>query len=231
MRWLALNLEAPLVGFGGITVDNLGRSRDHPAISAITGLIGNAIGLERTETGRLEEIQSRLILASARKVGVGERVTDFQTSRLAIKDRGWTRMGFEGRTGEPCTYDSPHLAWRDYDADAKNVCVLSLRGDGFLDLDGLAHALDFPERPLFIGRKSCLPSGRINDGLIEAADALEALRQCLTAGTWRISLPDGHGNCFGARFTDIADTRNWMVGVHAGTRRVLEATIEIRGQA
>jgi CRISPR system Cascade subunit CasD len=228
MRWLRLNLEAPLSAFGGVVVDGLGVTRDHPALSAITGLLANALGYDRTETGRLAALQSRLLLASAHRVGDGVRLTDFQTAQLAKNDRGWTRWGVEGREGGGNTYDSPALTYRDYHADRPTICVIGLKDDGDPDLEALAAALDRPERPLFIGRKSCLPACSINGGLLEADDAMAALRASIPGGgDWRVSLPVGQGAPNQSREIRIADLRDWTAGFHSGDRAILEGKVSM----
>jgi CRISPR system Cascade subunit CasD len=232
MRWLRLVLEAPMSAFGGVVVDGRGVTRDQPALSAITGLLANALGYDRTETGRLAALQSRLLLASAYRAGDGVLMTDFQTAQLAKNDKGWTRWGVEGRDGGAKTYDSPALTYRDYHADRQTICVVGLKGDGDPDLDALAAALDRPERPLFIGRKSCLPSRPIRGGMIEAADALEALRASLTGpGDWRVSLPKGQGAPDQAREVRIPDLRDWTAGLHSGDRRIIEGKISMEATA
>lgn len=228
MRWLKLTLEASMSAFGGVVVDGRGVTRDRPAVSAITGLLANALGYDRTETGRLAALQSRLLLASAYRARDGFRITDFQTAQLAKNDKGWTRWGVEGREGGVSTYDSPALTYRDYLADRLTVCVVGLRGDGDPDLDALAAALDRPARPLFIGRKCCLPSRPILDGVIEATDALEALRAAIPApGDWSVSLPRGQGAPNQAREVRIADLRDWGSGFHSGDRIILEGKISM----
>lgn len=228
MRWLSLILEAPLVAFGGVQVDGIGPTREHPALSAITGLIGNALGYDRTETGRLASLQGRLLLASAHRAGAGRRLTDFQTARLGGADKGWTRDGVEGRTGGVKTYDNPILSRRDYLADRRTLCVIGLRTDADPDLDRIAAALDRPARPLFLGRKSCIPSLPIRGAFIEAGTALDAIREALDEpGDWLVSLPDGQGDPDRVRRTLLPDLRDWGSDLHAGARRVTEGRITV----
>ena len=49
MRHLILRLEAPLMAFGGETIDNYGVIRRFPSASMLTGLLANALGLRRTQ--------------------------------------------------------------------------------------------------------------------------------------------------------------------------------------
>ena len=63
-RHLILNLEAPLMSFGGETIDNLGVIRPFPAASMLTGLLANARGWRRIERKRHQDLQDRLVFAA-----------------------------------------------------------------------------------------------------------------------------------------------------------------------
>lgn len=112
-RHLLLRLEAPLMAFGGETIDNFGVIRDFPALSMVTGLLANALGWGREETERHHRLQERLVLG-ARINRPGAPIQDNQNARLDAKDAGWTTRGVpEGRTGGAATYASPHRRFRD----------------------------------------------------------------------------------------------------------------------
>ena len=145
MRHLILNLESPLMAFGGETIDNLGVIRWFPAASMLTGLFANALGWRRTDREQHQRLQDRLIFAARidREPAGGVRMTDFQTAQLGAKDQGWTTRGQpEGRAGGPNTYDAPHLRYRDYFADMRVTVALRLQPAGDEPtLDHLADAL------------------------------------------------------------------------------------------
>lgn len=232
-RWLILRLEAPLVAFGGVAIDHVGVTRDFPAASMLTGLIGNALGWERTDSARHQALQDRLVFAASREsesdLGV---LTDFQNAKLEKNERGWTTWGKpEGRAG--ASYDAPHRRRREYHADACVTVAVRLEPDQDApDLDAIAAALDRPARPLFIGRKPCLPSSRILQGEATAGTGFEALRG-LPAGRDAPSIlraiwPLGEGPTDGdavTRIVDLPDLRNWKTGLHGGSRRIVEGLI------
>ena len=60
-RYLLLRLEAPLIAFGGETIDNFGVIRDFPALSMITGLFANALGWRREDCELHDRLQDRLV--------------------------------------------------------------------------------------------------------------------------------------------------------------------------
>lgn len=228
-RHLILRLASPLVAFGGETIDNFGVIRDFPALSMLTGLVANALGWDRSETARHDRLQERLRIGT-RLEQPGSRLTDFQTAQLGANDKGWTTWGTpEERRGGAASYDSPHLRYRDYHADLVACVVLRLEpADESPMLDDIAAALDRPQRPLFIGRKPCLPTGRLMAGWVEADTVLDALQHLpLPPGTQavRAQWPDGEGLLAGDRVLDLCDERQWRSGLHGGWRPVREGMI------
>ena len=235
---LILNLEAPLMAFGGETIDNLGVIRPFPAVSMLTGLLANALGWRRVERERHQDLQDRLVFAARvdREPHGGLGIQDFQTARLAANDRGWTTRGTpEERAGGANTYNAPHLRYRDYYADTCVTVALRLEpAEGDLTLDNLAKALQEPARPLFIGRKPCLPSAPLFAGFGDGDTALAALLAWPLAdgGTRRPTVrslwPRGEGTdgIEPNRIYMLTDQRNWISGLHGGGRWVCEDAIE-----
>ncbi|MEF8766644.1 MAG: type I-E CRISPR-associated protein Cas5/CasD [Candidatus Accumulibacter phosphatis] len=232
-RHLLMRLEAPLMAFGGETIDNYGVIRDFPALSMVTGLLANALGYRREESELHDRLQARL-LVGARLDREIQRLTDFQTAQLSKDDKGWTTWGMaEERRGGAESYKSPHLRYRDYHASLNVLVALRLEPAAESPtLDDLAQALDHPARPLFIGRKSCLPSRRVFAGWHEAENVLAALQTAQLpdkARHLRMQWPDGEGTLAGDRPLDLCDERNWRSGVHGGWRPVREGSFALPG--
>lgn len=212
-RWLHLRLTAPLLSFGGVAIDHIGPTRDFPSTSALTGLLANAIGLRREDWQSHQSLQSRLIFGAV-NVRQGRPLTDNQNAKLEANDRGWTTWGNpDERAG--ASYDSPHRRRRDYLADHDCHVVLRLADDTAPDLDRLAAALNRPLRPLFLGRKPCLPSGPLLQGLLVADTVRAALMATGQSGAALWPADEGSGMT-----AELADLRDWRNGFHAGSRRV-----------
>ncbi len=252
MRHLLMNLEAPLMAFGGETIDNYGVTRRFPAVSMLTGLLANALGWRRIERERHQRLQDRLVFAARidREPAGGARLTDFQTAQLGKDDEGWTTRGKpEGRAGGANTYQAPHLRYRDYFADMRVTVALRLNPDDESPtLEDLALALDEPARPLFIGRGPCLPSGPVFVDFTDAETTLAALlswpleswndalskapgrrTEAERGAPVRVSLlwPDGEQVQSIPASWDymLTDQRNWVSGLHGGGRRVFEGAV------
>lgn len=256
-RWLVVRLEAPLVAFGGVIIDHIGVTFDFPALSALTGLFANALGYDRTERQAHQDLQDRLIFAARRErepiIGVLRDIQNVQG--LDQEKRGWTTRGVPEERGGG-SLASIHRRERDYHPDSAVILVVTLRdAERAPTLDMLADALDCPARPLFIGRKPCLPSHplrcRLKDGtsFVDASSAYAALRGLGDVTESRPSnkhdaktqlralWPSDDGptstdaalGAFVDRTLALADRRNWLSGLHGGTRSVVEGRIAIAG--
>ena len=240
MKHLIINLESPMMAFGGETIDNYGVIRRFPAASMLTGIFANALGWRRIERQKHQDLQDRLVFAARteREPAGGVSMQDFQTAQLDRNDRGWTTRGVpEGRAGGANTYNAPHLRYRDFYADMRVCVALRLRDTDDADaptLDELVNALQYPKRPLFIGRKPCLPSVPLFGGISEDDTCLAAMLNTPLANPEdappRVAMqwPNGEyvSNINANRSQMLTDERNWVSGLHGGGRLVHEGSVD-----
>jgi CRISPR system Cascade subunit CasD len=227
---LVLRLDAPLVSFGGTLVDNRGFTQDFPGLSLLTGLLGNALGYEHREAEALGRLQRRLRYA-VRRDRRGALLRDYQTVDLGqdfLSQDGWTTRGrTEGRAGGDASIGT-HIRFRDYHADSLHTIVLTLTpASEPPDLESLERALREPERPLFIGRKCCLPAGPLLVGRLQAPTLREGLELAaplpperrgedglLVEAWWPAEESGGQDS----RALDVTDERDWHNQIHTGRR-------------
>jgi CRISPR system Cascade subunit CasD len=241
MRVLLLRLDAPLMSFGGVCVDSRGPTTAHPGRSLITGLLGNALGIDHAEAGRLNRLQERLRVAS-RADAPGQVIVDYQTADLGqefLKEDGWTTWDApQGRKGGEAA-EGTHIRLRSYHASRIQTVALTLEPNAEApSLDQLATALDHPARPLFIGRKPCLPAGRLLIGLVESPSLLDALRQ---APPWRHRHGQGRQTALDAWWPEapatpgphtstveaVVDERDWREQYVTGRRLVRHGRLDL----
>jgi CRISPR system Cascade subunit CasD len=219
-----LRLKAPLLSFGGPKVlAKKEPTQAYPALSMVTGLLANALGYDRTETERHEELQ-RSITYAVREDERGEKLTDFQTADLGSdvlhhRKNAWTtKHEIEERAGGSPT--DREIRYREYLSDSSYTIALT---SSILSPEEIREALLRPARPLFIGRQACLPSSPIYRGTVEAKSAFEALQKEVTFSDAppeyaRIWHEDDAG-------TPVSDRRDWSAQTHVGQRRVKETTV------
>jgi len=230
-RYLVLQLEAPLMSFGGPIVDNNNYTDDVPGRSMITGLLGNALGYEHAEMNKLKALQDRVAIA-VRVDRPGHRLTDFHTVDLGqehLFNPGWTtHHRKESRGGGLATRKGTHIRYRDFFADRLCTVVVGLKeASTGPTVDDLFAALEEPERPLFIGRKVALPSRPICGGLVEAESLAEALHKA--PSDQRLDpktpcfLPGGDPRQDGLDVL-VRDQKDWHNQIHTGRRWIRRTT-------
>ena len=182
MKALVLRLDAPLLAFGGVAVDAHGVIDRFPGTAMMTGLFGNALGWDHADARSLQTLQGRLQLAARWDLEPVELV-DYHTVDMGqpkMADSGWTTRGKpEHRLGGSAAKFGTHQRYRHYWADGLMTVVATLSPpDADPGLEALEAAVRHPQRPLFLGRKTCLPSRPLLDPahpLVEGANLYEIL--------------------------------------------------------
>ncbi len=174
---LLLRFDAPMLSFGGARVDKNGVQAVIPGRAMLTGLVGNALGYEHGEFDKLGALQARLRYA-VRQDHAGEGLLDYHTVDMGqpFMLEGWTTRAAPESRGGGESSTGTLIRLQHYRADAVYSVALTLRGDGAPTVDDVARALARPERPLFIGRKCCLPAAPILQGQGDGADAARGPR-------------------------------------------------------
>ena len=242
MDILILRLQAPLMSFGAPIVDRFGKIQPFPALSMITGMLANALGYDHSDFEELQKLQERLLYAS-RQDRAGQEIRDYQTvdlSQAFMRDNnGWTTKGWlDNRKGGAASRGT-HIRLRDYRADAIHTIALTLQPkDESPRLDDLEKALKQPERPLYIGRKTCLPSSPLLADSIQAKNLTEALRQTPLAqkadqrerypAWWPVDRNKDQPKADIEK--PVTDQRDWANQIHVGERWIARGEIEIETQ-
>ena len=216
-----------MMSFGSPMVSGIGPTYSVPTLSMLSGMIGNAMGLSHKDTDDLNALQADIVYG-ARADQAGEPLDDYQTIDLGqdfLVSPGWTTWGTrEARAGG--NSDGTHIRSRAYWTNACFLIALRIRGS--VSETDVSAALKRPARPLFIGRKCCLPSARI---FLSAND--ESIWDNLTSYPPLQSAPNAALTAWGPvdgapadhQLEVLRDQRDWAFGVHAGTRQIARAQV------
>ena len=172
---LVLRLKAPIASFGLVAGEGVRRTGEFPTRSMLLGLIGNAVGLDRSkpcDMAKLNQLQDGTRFA-ALALSAGPVWEDVQNARVPApepsRDDPEARSARGGRiTDDPLLFGSkdgrreklvkflekPVQRRKHYVTDAHFLVVLSPIGAWPDDPEGLAEALRHPARPLWLGRKA-----------------------------------------------------------------------------
>lgn len=236
MDCLMLRLDAPLMSFGGVVIDQRNPTDRFPGRSLLTGLFANALGWDHRDRDRLDALQSSLRHA-ARWDTEPQRIEDYQTVDLGqsfMQDTGWTTRGQREDRGSGNATSGTHQRYRHYWANGCVTVAVTLVTPAPASLDALEAALRAPARPLFIGRKTCLPAAPILLGRRQAETLRGAVATQPAADIGVRTAPRYMQACWpaseggGAEEVEVFDLRDWRNNLHSGTQRyafgILEST-------
>lgn len=247
MRVLLLHFQAPLMSFGGPQVDQIGPSGQFPTLSQMAGMFGNALGYDYRQADRVQALQDRLSIASV-VLSDGEEIEDYQTvdfGQAHLSAPAWTTRGrTEHRAGGPDARFGTHIRLRRYRADSQVLSAVELDpADSAPTVEDLAAALDRPARPLCLGRKTCVPAGRIVVGVVrDAAGLMAAIRRARAEFPERwaefglgkevdsvpVECPPADAEILdGARRQVVVDQRDWASDLHGGQRVVVRGRLSL----
>lgn len=237
MQTLILRFDAPLMSFGGVMVDQHGVIERFPGISLIAGLFGNALGYRHSDAEALESLQARIEYAARWDIEP-EKIVDYHTVDLGqakMCEPGWTTRGEPEHRAGGSSSTGTHIRYRHYWANGVMTLAVTLKGEGEPGVEDLAETLRYPARPLFIGRKTCLPAAPLLVGVRDAPDVLTALRTeprftrpgQKTTEKMEACWPAHLGETIRRRETPIYDRRDWRNQIHAGRRLRVEGLLEV----
>ncbi len=234
MRALILRLDATMLSFGTVMVDQHGFINRFPGTAMLCGLIANALGWHHGDFSRLQDLQTRIRYA-ARWDFPPQRMVDYHTVDLSqpkMSEHGWTTRGVpEHRTGATDTKYGTHQRYRHYWIDGLMTVALQLTGESDPNLDTVKAAFQQPARPLFLGRKTCLPSRPLLDPelpFVEAENLVACLRRVPLWDRYGSTVPDTSSReaCWPAdlegvdrgEMRRVYDLRDWANQLPAGSR-------------
>lgn len=192
METLIFQLQAPLSSWGEVAVGEYRPSAEHPSQSALHGLLGAALGIDRDDDAAQASLQAGYRLA----VGVlsqGRLLRDFHTaqvpSRTDMKKRPHATRRDE--LSLPKTDLNTILSSRDYRQDAVSLVAVQMLADAPYSLEQLAEALKNPKFVLYLGRKSCPVAAPLHPCIL-SADTINAAfsdYQKALSALWQQQLP------------------------------------------
>lgn len=161
---LALYLDAPLQSWGFQSRFDRRTSYSLPTRSGILGMIGAALGLDRSQPQTLIQFQELKMIALAFRTPL--RLMEFHTV-----GGGWDKkkhpMHVVKKPGKPAATVVTH---REYLQDAKFGVLIA----GSQDLiTKIGKALVNPRWGIWLGRKSCIPATPVFQGLFDSLKTAE----------------------------------------------------------
>jgi CRISPR system Cascade subunit CasD len=176
--YLIIKLQGAMQAWGGHTYEDYRPSLIFPTRSAIIGLLGACLGIEREDLTGLKALDNSFkltIRANKRKIVQREKsavkplvsmqkITDFHTVQHARKVDGKPRQ-------------EAIVSRREYLCDAEFTLALSFAEDADYDLERVKQDIQKPIYTPFLGRRSCPIQCPLYEAVINAENPPAALSQ------------------------------------------------------
>ena len=168
---LVFLLSGPMASFGGYAGHERRGSGVVPMRSAVLGLVGAALGIDRADAEGQAALRAYSVAvqpfqqsAPLRDYHTVQTVPTARAKRPPTRKHALARVGREANT---------IITIRDYRCDV--LIGVALWGDGRWTLGELSLQLRRPVFPLYLGRKSCPLASPLNPEVMMAAGPVEAL--------------------------------------------------------
>lgn len=148
MSTLLLRLAGPLQSWGTDSKFDVRRTGREPSKSGVIGMVAAALGIQREEDERIRELAG--LRFGVREDREGKLLRDYQTVKAK-----------QNKIYGPAK-DMAYVTSRYYLSDA--AFVVGLEGEREL-LEEILEALRHPYYPLYLGRRSCPPTGKLVIGI------------------------------------------------------------------
>lgn len=151
-NYVLFRLYGPLASWGEIAVGEDRHSAVQPSRSALLGLIGAALGIDRDDDVRQNAL-ARGYRFGIKMLSVGAGLRDYHTVQWGVPPR---KRVFRSRREELSAEKvNTILSEREYRCDSIAVVAVDALDSAPADLDELVKALRHPHYVLYLGRKSC----------------------------------------------------------------------------
>jgi len=161
---LILKLQGPMQAWGRESFEGLRPSELFPGRSALLGLLGACLGVERVDQNRQQTLAGSVSFA-VRVDKQGQKMTDYHTVKNARED-------YRGLK----SHDTIQT-WREYWQDACYTVAVWNNSDAVVLLAEIAQAVKQPIYTPVLGRRSCPLARPLFETLLSAESALSALAQ------------------------------------------------------
>lgn len=180
MNFLLFQLHGAMAAWGDVAVGEYRGSRNEPGASALVGLLGAALGVDRSDEAAHAALRDGYAFAVG-TIAPGDLLRDYHTAqvpgRTDLKGRPHRTRRYELAVPKPQL--NTILSTRDYRQGGAWAVAVQAFETAPHSLAELARALREPRYVLYLGRKSCPPTAPLAPVVTQAGSVLAALTEYL----------------------------------------------------
>ena len=167
--FLTFAMGSALAAMGSPASGKHRRTWARPGRSAVFGLLGACLGVEREDEDAHQALNSDYGLAM-RIEQCGDELVDYHTIQVAPPG------DYPTRAAELASSDlGTEQSWRHYHTDVYVLLAVWRRAEARWSLEEIAQAMIHPVFQPYFGRRCCPLSGRLDPVIVEAGDPAAAL--------------------------------------------------------
>lgn len=200
-EYLVFRIYGPLASWGEIAVGEARHSSFYPSKSALTGLLGAALGVLRDDDARQRALVHEYRYA-IQVLSPGTPLRDYHTVQSPPQQRGVRHRTRRQEVSNRARLGTL-LSSREYRCDSLAVIAIEALPGARWPLTELAEALRSPYFTLYLGRKSCPLAAPVKPQVLSAESVLAAFQCASLSPLAALILP----NCEAAEWPSRADRR------------------------
>ena len=180
-HFLILRLDGPMQAWGTHTFEDFRPTNIFPTRSALLGLLGACLGIERNDTLTQERLAASVTFTVRADQSVLRVATQEPVPKRAVKLPDFhTVMDARKVDGSPREF--PIVSRREYLFDAAFSVAVGIQPGATFTMAQITEALRHPCYTPTLGRRACPIARPLLDNELEAVDAKAALSTALPAG-------------------------------------------------
>ncbi|MDY6973154.1 MAG: type I-E CRISPR-associated protein Cas5/CasD [Thermodesulfobacteriota bacterium] len=163
--YLIIKLKGPMQAWGEHSFEGLRPSGNIPTKSALLGLLGACLGIERNDPDRSQELANSVGFAVRQdEVYPMEKITDYHSVQDA-------RVEYTGSKSHATIQ-----TWREYLLDAQYTVAVWNHHGALVSLNTIETKIKYPEFTPYLGRRSCPLSRPLFETRLKAQNSRDALQ-------------------------------------------------------
>ncbi|HKK05947.1 MAG TPA: type I-E CRISPR-associated protein Cas5/CasD [Gammaproteobacteria bacterium] len=174
MRYLVFRPYGPMASWGEAAVGEARPTASHPGRSAIIGMLGAALGLQRDDHERQHALRDGVRVA-VKQSSPGVLLRDYHTAQVPAQQRKIAHYTRREELSIPKHRLHTILSTREYRCDGYWTVAVTTTTEAPWTVDDLAAALREPQFPLCLGRRAFPLTAPVYPQVVEAEGVRAAL--------------------------------------------------------
>ena len=177
--FLIIKLQGSMQAWGGHTFEDYRPSHIFPTRSAVVGLLGACLGIDRADIQGIADLNASFELtvrADQRKVQT-EQFGQIKEKTLTMQKMTDFHTVLDARKVDGAPRKDAIISHREYLCDAEFSLALGFRNNAVFSLEKVKDAIQKPHYTPSLGRRSCPIQRPLFETIVTAENAQQALTQ------------------------------------------------------